>query len=177
MTGTESGPMPEPEIGPGGDAGLRALEDLLDAYGADPARWPAGDPRRAAAWALLDSGDAAALQAAAAAGALDRALDSTVPPAPSAALAGAVLQAAQRPGPGPAAWAGLLLKPAFLKPAGALACAMLLGVMVGMWSPVPVAGAGENRAAGPEAGPETELASLGALEENGDAARFGSFAE
>ncbi len=168
-TGTETGVG----AGQGREAGLRALEELLDAYGADPARWPAGDPRRAAAWALLDSGDAAAVQAARAAGALDRALDGTAPPAPSAALAGAVLQAAQRPKPGLAAWVGLLLKPAFLKPAGALACAMLLGVVVGVRSPVPVAGVGES----PAAGLETELASLGTLEENGDAGRFGGFAE
>lgn len=158
---------------PGREAAVRALEDLLDAYGADPARWPAGDPRRAAAWALIDSGDAAALQSLGAARALDRALDSTVPPAPSAALAGTVLEAARRTRPGLAGWAGPIWTPAFFKPAGALACAMLLGVMVGMWSPVPVVGIGESRAAGLE----TELASLAALEENGDAGRFGGFAE
>ncbi|MDE0705959.1 MAG: hypothetical protein OXH59_19775 [Rhodospirillaceae bacterium] len=162
--------------GPAREAAVRALEDLLDAYGADPARWPAGDPRRAAAWALIDSGDAAALQSLATARALDRALDSTVPPAPSAALAGAVLRAARRTRPGLAGWAGWagsIWTPAFFKPAGALACAMLLGVMVGMWSPVPVVGIGESRAAGLE----TELAALAALEENGDAGRFGGFAE
>lgn len=160
-------------IEPGADAAIRALGELLDAYGADPARWPAEDPRRAAAWALIDSGDAAALQALTAARALDRALDSMVSPAPSAALAGAVLQAAQRPSPGFPDWAGLLLKPAFLKPAGALACAMLLGIVVGFQSPVPIAGIGESRAAGLE----TELASLGTLGENGDISRFGGFAE
>ena len=162
--------------GPGREPAVLALEELLDAYGADPARWPAGDPRRAAAWALIDSGDAAALQSLAAARALDRALDSTVPPAPSAALAGTVLEAARRTRPGPAGlagWAWPIWTPAFFKPAGALACAMLLGIAVGMWSPVPVVGIGESRAAGLE----TELASLAALEENGDAGRFGGFAE
>ena len=157
----------------GTDAAMQALEDLLDAYGADPARWPAGEPRRAAAWALIDSGDAAALQSLAAAAALDRALDRVSAPAPSAALAGSVLQAAQQVGPGAGGGAGLFRDFAFLKPAAALACAMLLGVAVGLRSPLPVAGAGESRAAGLE----TELASLAALEENGDAGRFGSFAE
>lgn len=154
----------------GKDAALRSLGALLDAYGADPARWPADDPRRAAAWALIDSGDPAALQAVAAAGALDRALDSVSAPAPSAALAGTVLQAAQRAGRGRA---GLLWTSGLFRPAGVLACAMLLGIAVGAWSPVPVAGVGESRAAGLE----TELASLAALEENGDAGRFGGFAE
>ena len=172
-TGTATGTGTGIAAGQGRDAGLRALEELLDAYGADPARWPAGDPRRAAAWALIESGDPAALQAVAAAGVLDRALDSVSAPAPSAALAGAVLQAAQRAGPGRAGWAGLLWTPSLFKPAGALACAMLLGIAVGAWSPVPVAGIGESQAAGLE----IELAALGALEENGDAGRFGGFAE
>lgn len=158
----------------GKDAALRSLGALLDAYGANPARWPADDPRRAAAWALIDSGDPAALQAVASAGALDRALnralDSVSAPAPSAALAGTVLQAAQRAGRGRA---GLLWTSGLFRPAGVLACAMLLGIAVGAWSPVPVAGVGESRAAGLE----TELASLAALEENGDAGRFGGFAE
>ncbi len=159
--------------GPGTEAAVAALGELLDAYGADPARWPAEDPRRAAAWALIDAGDPAALQSLAAARALDRALDSAAPPVPSAALAGSVLQAAQRPGPVAGAWAGLLLKPIFLKPAGALACAMLLGLAVGSWSPVPIAGIGESRAAGLE----YEMASLGALDGNGDDNGFGDFAE
>lgn len=158
---------------PGREAAVAALGELLDAYGADPARWPAEDPRRAAAWALIDAGDPAALQSLAGARALDRALDSTAPPVPSAALAGSVLQSAAQRRTGLSGWAGLIWNPAFFKPAFALACAMLLGVMVGIWSPVPVAGVGESRAAGLE----TELASLGTLEDNGDAGRFGSFAE
>ena len=158
---------------PGGEESRQALLQLLDAYGADPARWPAEDPRRAKAWALIDSGDAMAAQSAAAARALDRALDTMAPPAPSAALTGAILQAAQKPGPGFRSWAGLLRKPALLKPVGALACAGLLGIMVGVWSPVPVAGIGD----GQMAGLETELASLGALDVNGDDNAFGEFAE
>ncbi len=157
---------------PGREAAVRALEDLLGAYGADPARWPAGDPRRAAAWALIDSGDAAALQSLAAARALDRALDSTVPPAPSAALAGSVLQAARRTRPGLSGWAGPIWNPAFFKPAGALACAMLLGIAVGMWSPAPVFVWSAQAD-----GLETELASLGALDGNGDDNGFEDFAE
>ena len=158
--------------GPGREAALQALEELLDAYGADPARWPAEDPRRGVAWALIDSGDPAALQAVSAARSLDRTLDSTVAPAPSAALHGAVLQSARRIRPGLAGWTGVFRNPAFFRPAAALACAMLLGIMVGTWSPVPVAGVSESRAAGLE----TELASLGTLEDNGDDSSFGDFA-
>ena len=62
-------------IKPRGEEAGQALLQLLDAYGADPARWPAEDPRRAKAWALIDSGDAMAAQSVAAARALDRALD------------------------------------------------------------------------------------------------------
>lgn len=154
------------------DGAMQALEDLLDAYGADPARWPGEDPRRAIAWALIESGDAAALQSLAAAAALDRALDSATPPAPSAALTGAVLQAAQRTGSGLPGRFGLLLNPAFFRPAGALACAMLLGLAVGSWSPVPIVGVGESQVAGLE----TEMASLGTLDGNGDDNGFGEFA-
>ena len=161
----------------GADRAMQALEDLLDAYGADPARWPAEDLRRAAAWALIESDDAAALQSLAAAAALDRALDSATPPAPSAALTGTVLQAAQRTGPGrsgpglPGRF-GLLLNPAFFRPAGALACAMLLGLAVGSWSPVPIVGVGESQVAGLE----TEMASLATLDGNGDDNGFGELA-
>ena len=151
---------------------MQALEDLLDAYGADPARWPAQDPRRAAAWALIESGDAAAMQSLAAARALDEALDSVSAPAPSAALAGAVLHAAQRAEPEAGFWAGLFRNPAFLKPAAALACAMLLGIVVGLRTPVPIVGVGESQVAGLE----TEMASLGTLEGNGDDNGFGDFA-
>lgn len=160
-------------IEPGRNGAGRALDELLDAYGADPARWPADDPRRAAAWALIDAGDAAAVQSLAAARALDRALDRAAAPAPSAALTGAVLEAAQRPEPGVRAWAGRFWNRPLLKPAAALACAALLGIAVGVLSPVPIAGVGESRAAGLE----TEMASLGALEVNGDDNGFGEFAE
>ena len=160
-------------IKPDGEEARQALLQLLDAYGADPARWPAEDPRRAKVWALIDSGDAMAAQSVAAARALDRALDTMAAPAPSAALTGAILQAAQKPGPGFRSWAGLLRKPALLKPVGALACAGLLGIMVGIWSPVPVAGIGDRQTAGLE----TEFASLGALDVNGDDNAFGEFAE
>ena len=128
-------------IEPGRNGAGRALDELLDAYGADPARWPADDPRRAAAWALIDSGDAAALQSLAAARALDRALDGAAAPAPSAALTGAVLQAAQGPEAGIRAWAGRFWSRSLLKPAGALACAMLLGLAGGKL----VAGADRRR--------------------------------
>ena len=164
--------MTERRTETGADGAMQALEDLLDAYGADPARWPGEDPRRAAAWALIESRDAAALQSLTAAAALDRALDSAPPPPPSAALTGAVLRAAQLTGSGLPGRFGLLLNPAFFRPAGALACAMLLGLAVGSWSPVPIVGVDESQVAGLE----TEMASLGTLDGNGDDNGFGEFA-
>ena len=161
-------------IKPRGEEARQALLQLLDAYGADPARWPAEDPRRAKVWALIDSGgrDGGAIRGGGeSAGPRTRHDGSTgsigrADPAPSC-------RRRQKPGPGFRSWAGLLRKPALLKPVGALACAALLGIMVGIWSPVPVAGIGDRQTAGLE----TEFASLGALDVNGDDNAFGEFAE
>ena len=49
---------------------------------------------------------------------------------------------------------------------------MLLGIAVGILSPVPVAGVAESQVAGLE----TEMASLGTLDGNGDDNGFGEFA-
>ena len=77
------------------DMTLDRFAVLLDAYGADPARWP--DAERAAARALLDrSSEARARRDAAAA--LDALLDRAATVEPSSALAERVLaQAPQRP--------------------------------------------------------------------------------
>lgn len=70
------------------------LAELLDAYGADPRRWPAAE--RAAAQALLAaSPEAASLQRRAAL--LDDALDQYVATAPAPALRQALLAAAVLP--------------------------------------------------------------------------------
>jgi hypothetical protein len=77
------------------DMTLDRFAVLLDAYGADPARWP--DAERAAARALLDrSSEARARRDAAAA--LDALLDRAATVEPSSALAERILsQASQRP--------------------------------------------------------------------------------
>jgi hypothetical protein len=70
------------------------LRALLDAYGADPERWP--EAERTAAQSLLAGSEAARAELAAAA-ALDATLDALAePPAPSPALSARILAAAPR---------------------------------------------------------------------------------
>lgn len=73
---------------------MTRLSELLDAYGADPGRWPASE--RAAALALLAASDAARAQQRIAAQ-LDEALDLHVVAPPSSLLRSAVIAAAERP--------------------------------------------------------------------------------
>lgn len=76
------------------DMDMQRLEVLLDAYGADPARWPAAE--RAAALALL-AADPAARAGLEQARQLDRALDALPPaPAPAGDLAARIRVAAQQ---------------------------------------------------------------------------------
>jgi ferric-dicitrate binding protein FerR (iron transport regulator) len=96
---------------------------LLDAYGAEPRRWPAD--RRAAAEALLArSSEAQALHAAAAR--LDALIDAAaIEPAP-AHLVGRAIAAAPQPKAVRGGWfAG------WLKPAAGLAAAAALGIALG----------------------------------------------
>lgn len=82
------------EHGSGNAMSMARLRAILDAYGAEPRRWPAAE--RAGAEALIAaSAEARALRDEAAA--LDDVLASAVAPAPSSALRAAVLQAAPRP--------------------------------------------------------------------------------
>lgn len=152
--------------------GLADLESLLEAYGADPARWPVDDPRRPKAWAASQSGDPAAQelvrQAQAFDTALDHALGAPAAPKASAALTGAILQAAPSTTPQSAVqrlndWATR-----FWKPVAALSCAAFLGVMVGVIAPVPVSTvAGQQTAS-----LEMEVASLGSLDGGGGFEEF-----
>ena len=113
---------------------------LLDAYGADPARWPAVE--RTAALALLHA-DAAAARAQARAAALDAVLDRAPVAPPSAALAARVLAAAPRrrspagspAGPFGALLARLIPAPGTWQPAAAMAAALVLGLIVGYAAP------------------------------------------
>ena len=148
------------------ETALTDLQAVLDAYGADPTRWPVRDERRTAAWTLLQSGDAEAARRQSHAAALDTALDALAPaPAPSAALTGAILQAAQRPAR--VTWHDWASR--IWKPASALTCAALLGVMVGVLSPVPVTSATGQQLASLE----TEIATLDGLGQNNGLAEFG----
>ena len=67
------------------------LEALLEAYGADPERWPAAERDQAVAL-LASSAEARALQREAAT--LDRMLDLAAPPAPSPELMADILAGA-----------------------------------------------------------------------------------
>jgi hypothetical protein len=110
---------------------LTRLRDILDAYGADPRRWPAAE--RDAALALLSgSEEARALRDEAAA--LDTLLDTAQVPAPSPELMAAILA-----GAAPAGWRRWLadfwpVGPVW-QPASALAAAVVLGVAVGIGAP------------------------------------------
>jgi anti-sigma-K factor RskA len=73
---------------------LDRLRAIVEAYGADPARWPAAE--RAAGEALL-AGSAAARALVAAAADLDAALDSLPALQPTPAMRAAILAAAPRP--------------------------------------------------------------------------------
>jgi hypothetical protein len=104
-------------------AALARFEELLDAYGAEPRRWPA--ERRAAAEALLARSPEAQARHAAAAR-LDRLIDTAeVAPAP-AHLVGRVLAAAPAATAPRASWFGTLFKPAL-----GLALAAVLGIALG----------------------------------------------
>src|SRR5262245_47824403 len=75
----------EPDAMPRDPMTLARFEELLDAYGGRPERWP--DAERDAALALLERSDVARARRDAA-GALDALLDRMPVVAPSAALAG-----------------------------------------------------------------------------------------
>ncbi len=82
------------------------LSEILDAYGADPARWPA--PERAAAQALLAS-SAEARQLAQAAQALDQLLNRWQPQPAESTLTTRVLAEIARQ-PQPSAWRNLVAR-------------------------------------------------------------------
>ncbi len=107
---------------------LARLLELLDAYGADPRRWPAGE--RAAAEALIaESAEAANLREDAAA--LDMLMDLSAAPAPSPELMVQVLAARE-----PSGWLSVLwpFGPAW-QPATAMAAAAVLGIAIGIAAP------------------------------------------
>jgi anti-sigma factor RsiW len=100
------------------------FEQLVEAYGADPARWPAD--LRAAAEAAAASPEAG--EALRAARALDQALDSFDSEPPSLALRQRILARAPRPRSAPA-WR---LGRAFWLSGAGLAAACAVGVVVGV---------------------------------------------
>ena len=107
------------------------LRRLLEAYGAEPARWPAAE-RRSALSLLATPSDAVRLRAEAAE--LDAWLDQAAPPLPSPELMADVLASAS---PSPwRRWAGTLwpFGPIW-KPASGLVLACTLGILAGSLTP------------------------------------------
>lgn len=115
---------------------MERLAELLDAYGADRARWP--EAERAGAWALIEA-DEAARTLYDEARALDALMGRASVVEPSPELKARVLADARKPRetwiqalwPFGAAW----------KPASALAAAIILGVIAGVVLPSPFSGA------------------------------------
>lgn len=113
---------------------LDRLRAIVEAYGADPARWPAAE--RAAGEALL-AGSPSARTMVAEAARIDAALDSVPALSPTPAIRSAILAAAPRP----AAlsfvarlregWRELFGELGGWQPAGVLAAALVLGIVSG----------------------------------------------
>jgi len=112
---------------------LALVRQLLESYGADPARWP-DDRRQTALRCLEKSAEARALQDEAAG--LDATLDRAVAPAPAPELMAAILAAASEPKPH--FWTVPLwpFGPIW-KPVSALAAAAMLGIVAGSFVPGP----------------------------------------
>ncbi|MDP6705978.1 MAG: hypothetical protein QF893_06525 [Alphaproteobacteria bacterium] len=112
---------------------LERLQELLDAYGAEPARWPVAE--REAALTLLDA-SAEARRLSAAAARLDAALDEVSALRPSAALTGRILEARPR---AQGSWRAIVFGAMPLwRPAAAFALALVLGLGLGWtraWPP------------------------------------------
>jgi hypothetical protein len=130
------------------DAAARRLGALLDAYGADPSRWPTAD--QAGAQARLANAPA---EAQVEARRLDRALAALpAPPAPDAALRRRILAAVPLPRLGPFAWLqAIWAELGGARRAGpAFALSLLLGVLL-----APLASSDADAA-----GPEIDLVAL-----------------
>lgn len=104
------------------------LIELIEAYGADPAAWPAAE--RDAGAAMLAGPSARVRAALEEATALDRQMAALGTPEPPARLHAAVLDAAPRPARGRrAGWLGILPRPGW--PAGAAFASLLAGFFMG----------------------------------------------
>lgn len=147
MTETPSLPVTKPRV-----------LALVDAYGGDPARWPAHE--REAAVALL-SGDPELARAAEDAGHLDLMLDALPVPQPNPALRVALKDIPERGNPLLAlisGWFGLW------RPAAGLAAAAVLGIVIGAANPeLPLPGFDGTAATSvAEASADTDTYSLAA---------------
>ena len=107
---------------------LERLTVILDAYGADPRRWPAAE--RDAGLALLEGSADARARREAAAG-LDVLLDGVSPVRPSPELSARVLATAPQAGGGPPAVRGRPLRTRIVVGAAALAAAASLALWLG----------------------------------------------
>lgn len=111
-----------------GPMDLARLAEILDAYGADPSRWPVSE--RAAVEALIaGSPEAAAMREDAAA--LDMLMEISAAPAPSPELMVRVLADNE-----PSGWLSALwpFGPVW-QPASAMAAAAVLGIVIGAAAP------------------------------------------
>lgn len=135
-------PRNEDGRGAGAAMAMERFRALLDAHGARPERWPAGEREAATALSLASADARAAL---AEAEALDLLLDGLGAPEPSAELVDRVMGAAPvaMPQPRPRRRPGKLSRalgliwpdvPAW-KPATALAASLVLGLAAGSFAP------------------------------------------
>jgi hypothetical protein len=116
---------------------LKRFKEIVEAYGADPARWPANE--RAAAEAFLAaSSEARAVRDAEAR--LDTVLSRAESPAPSTELAARILRTApterRTRSAGLTSWLAELWEGPIWQPATALAVSMVLGLAVGAFAPL-----------------------------------------
>jgi len=114
-----------------GPVNLARLAEILDAYGADPRRWPV-EERAAAEKLVAESVEAGSLHADAAA--LDKLMDLSVAPAASPELMARVL--AGRAPAGADGWLTILwpFGPVW-QPLSAMALAAVLGIAIGATAP------------------------------------------
>ncbi len=106
---------------------IERLTEIVDAYGADPLRWPAAERIAAQAFAARDARAAAVV---AQAQLLDGLLDAVPAQAPSAALTARVLASRPKVSRLRALWNDLFPGTPLWRPAAGLAAALVLGVGV-----------------------------------------------
>ncbi len=139
------------------------FQALVEAYGAEPRRWPEGERPAAERFAETHSEIAAPLLAAAAA--LDRCLAEALAEDPAPVLSAAAaerMRARARPGLLAGLRQAIAGRGPLWQPAGALAAALVLGLGLGVGAPgtVPLSLAPDGTAAATTAGTDQAAAAL-----------------